>query len=129
MKTRENVRPLQKKTRDMVTQDTEKAEVFNDFLFASIFISKCSSHTVWVTEGKSRDWENEDLSAVGQDEVQEHVRNVKMHKSMRPAETHPWVLSELSDEVTKPLPIIFEKLWQSCEIPTDWKKGKITHGF
>lgn len=45
MKTRENVRPLQKKTGDLVTQDTEKSEVFSDFLFVSIFTSKCSSHT------------------------------------------------------------------------------------
>ncbi|GAB0193896.1 hypothetical protein GRJ2_001854900 [Grus japonensis] len=36
--------PLWKETRDLVTQDMEKAEVPNDF-FASVFTGKCSSHT------------------------------------------------------------------------------------
>ncbi|GAB0176214.1 hypothetical protein GRJ2_000086600 [Grus japonensis] len=50
-KTRENVGPLWKETGDLVTWDMEKAEVFNDF-FASVFTSKCSSHTTQVAEGK-----------------------------------------------------------------------------
>ena len=47
-KTRENVGPLRKETGDLVTWDMEKAEVLNDF-FASVFTSKCSSHTARVT--------------------------------------------------------------------------------
>jgi len=30
-------------------------------LFASVFTGKCSNHTAQVTEGKVRDWENEEL--------------------------------------------------------------------
>ncbi|KFW71682.1 hypothetical protein AS28_14104, partial [Pygoscelis adeliae] len=67
-KTRENVGPLQNKTGDLVTQDTEKAEVLNDF-FASVFIGKCSSLTAQATEGKGRDWENEEPPTVGEDQV------------------------------------------------------------
>ncbi|GAB0179229.1 mitochondrial enolase superfamily member 1 [Grus japonensis] len=67
-KTRENVGPLWKVTGDLVTQDMEKAEVLND-LFASVFISEGSRHTAQVTEGKGRDWENEELSTVGEDQV------------------------------------------------------------
>ena len=37
----------------------EKAEVLSDF-FASTFISKCSSHTAQVPEGKGRDYENDE---------------------------------------------------------------------
>ena len=60
--------PLQKETGDLVTWDMERAEVLNDF-FASVFTSKCSSHTTQVTEGKGRDWENEEPPTAGEDQV------------------------------------------------------------
>jgi len=52
-----------------------------------------------------------------------------VHKSTGTDEIHPWVLRELADEVAKPLSIIFERLWQSGEIPTDQKQENITPIF
>jgi len=65
----------------------EKAEILNDF-FASVFSDKCSSYTSQATEGKGRDWENEEWLAV-EDQVRDHLRNRKVHKSMGPDEMHP----------------------------------------
>ncbi|GAB0178119.1 mitochondrial enolase superfamily member 1 [Grus japonensis] len=88
-RTRENVGPLRNETGDLVTQDMEKAEVLNDF-FASVFTGKCLSHTAQVTEG--RDWENAEPLTVGEDQVREYLRNLKVHKSMGPDELHQRVL-------------------------------------
>ncbi|KFQ44996.1 LINE-1 reverse transcriptase, partial [Nestor notabilis] len=60
------------------------------------------------------------------DQVQDHLRNLHVHESVGPDEIHTQVLKELVNEVAKPLSIIFEKSWQSGEVPDEWKKGNIT---
>lgn len=49
---------------------------------------------------------------------------------METDEVHSWALEwELVYAVAKPLSIMFDKLWQSDEGPTDWKRRKITPIF
>ncbi|KFV58391.1 hypothetical protein N341_01841, partial [Tyto alba] len=55
----------------------------------------------------------------------DHLRNLKVKKSMGPDEIHPWVRSELVDKVAKPLSIIFEKLSQSGDVSADWRRRNI----
>jgi len=92
--------------------------------FASVFTGKCFSHTAEVTDDQGRDWQNEEPHTVGEDQVQDHLRNLKVHRSMGPDEVHLQVLRELDDEVAKPLSIISEKLWQSSEVLTGLEKAK-----
>lgn len=42
-------------------------------------------------EGKGRDWKNDELPSVGKSQVQDRVKNLKVHTSMGPDEIHPWV--------------------------------------
>lgn len=117
--------PLWSKPGDLDTQDREKSEAINGF-FALVLTDKCSSHTAKVTEGKGGDWGNEELPTIGEDQAEEYLRDMKVHKAMEPGEMHLLVLRERAEEVAKPLPMVCEKSGQSTEAPTDWKRGKGT---
>jgi len=62
------VGPLWKEAGDLVTWNMEEAEVLNNF-FATVFNSKCSSHTAQVAEGKGGNWENGEPRTEGEGQV------------------------------------------------------------
>lgn len=58
--------------RDLIIQGAEKVEVLND-VFASVFTGERSSHIAQATEGKGRDWNNEELPTAEEDQVRDHL--------------------------------------------------------
>ncbi|KFQ51304.1 hypothetical protein N334_01378, partial [Pelecanus crispus] len=66
---------------------------------------------------------------VREDQVQDPLRNLSVHKSMGPDKMYPRVLRELADVVAKSPSMIFEKSWHSGEVPHDWKKRNVVPIF
>jgi len=48
---------------------------------------------------------------------------------MGPDQMHPTVLRELADVIVKLLSVVFERSWQSDNVPGDWRKGSIVPIF
>lgn len=78
---------------------------------------------------RGTDWGSKVPPTVREDQVGDHLRNLNTQQCVGPGETHPRVPREPADAVAKPLAMIFEKSWQSSDVPGAWKKRNIAPDF
>ncbi|KFV96106.1 hypothetical protein N327_11049, partial [Fulmarus glacialis] len=57
--------------------------------------------------------------------VRDQLYQLNVHKSMGPDGIHPRVLKELVDVMAGPLSIIYQRFWESGEVPADWKLANV----
>ncbi|KAJ7401306.1 RNA-directed DNA polymerase from mobile element jockey [Pitangus sulphuratus] len=72
--------------------------------------------------------ENDQLP-VSPEMVQDLLLQLDPCKSMGPGGIHPRILKEQADAIAKPLLMIFERSWESREVPADWKLVNIVPIF
>ena len=61
--------------------------------------------------------------------MKERRESLNPHKSPRPDGLHPRVLKELSNEISKPLAIIMQKLLDEHTLPQSWKDAHVSPIF
>ena len=57
------------------------------------------------------------------------LKKLKVNKSPGPDQIHPRVLNEISNEICKPLQIIFQKSINTKTLPDEWKHAQVTAIF
>lgn len=82
-------------------------------------LARASATDPKLQKAKAGTGGNEEQTIIGEDQVQDHLRNLNVYKSIHK------VLREPTDIVAVPLLIIFEKFWQCGEVLTYWKRRKI----
>ncbi|GAB0183771.1 mitochondrial enolase superfamily member 1 [Grus japonensis] len=93
--------------------------MFNAF-FTSVFNTDDGLWDPSCPKLEDRDCGNDKLPADPK-LVQELLLHLDAYKFMGPGGIHPRVLRELADVIVRPLSIIFQRSWESGEVPVDWK--------
>jgi len=123
---KESLHPLLDARGKIATKHEEKAEVVNAF-FALVF----NSQTDYIqdfqpTELEDREGEQNRLSIIQQEAVNELLCHLDTYNSMGPDGIHQRVLRELAKELAKPLSISYQQSWLRREVPDGWRFAGVT---
>ena len=130
VKTREGVSNLNIDPSDpnsrLTTSDKEKAGVLGQF-FSSVFTLEPPGNIPHIEAAALNDvMEN---LVITEQTVKQKLDNLNVNKSVGPDGIHPRFLRELSNELCVPLAILYNMSLEKGELPTEWKKGRISAIF
>ena len=93
--------------------------------FSTVFIEDsnyCPPRPAWGCEGLSS-------FSMEEENIVQILKELKTDKAAGPDGTLPMVLFETSDQITKPLKILFNKSLENVEVPSDWKRATVVPIF
>ena len=122
-RTKENIGPLLDEEGLLTDNDIGKAEAFNAF-FASVFNADDGLRDPGYPELEGHDGGNDKLQT-NPERVQDLLLHLDPYKPTGPDGIHPRVLKELADVMVGPFSIIFQRSWESGEVPLDWKLANV----
>uniref|UniRef100_A0A8C0A0D2 Reverse transcriptase domain-containing protein n=1 Tax=Anas zonorhyncha TaxID=75864 RepID=A0A8C0A0D2_9AVES len=126
-RTKEYIGPLLDREGLLTDDDIGKAETLNAF-FASVFNADDGLRDPGCPELEDRDG-GDDKLPTDPERVRDLLLHLDPYKSMGPDGIHPRVLKELADVIAEPLSIIFQRSWESGEVPVDWKLANVVPIF
>ncbi|KAK4824798.1 hypothetical protein QYF61_019466 [Mycteria americana] len=123
-RSKENIGPILVEGGHLANRDEEKAGAFNAF-FASVFNNTDRPWAAQSPEAEDHECGNSDFPFVDTEIVRDQLYQLNVHKAMGPDGIHPRVLKELADVMAGPLSIIYQRSWESGEVPADWNPANI----
>jgi len=123
---KESPHPLFDARGNIVNKDEEKSEVLNAF-FTSVFNSQTGySQGSQTPVLEDREGEQNKPPIIQEEAVNNPLCHLDNCKSMGPDGIHPRELRELSEELAKPLSIIYHQSWLTGKVPDDWRVTNVT---
>ena len=126
LKTKDKIEALQDSTQNLQYSSEEKAILLNNF-FTSVFTQELDQNIPNLPE-KVPDTILENI-IINPEDVMKHLNALNITKSAGPDNMHPKLLRELSEIITEPLCIIFNKTIEDGAMPQCWKEANITPIF
>ena len=123
---KETIGPLIKVDGNETKNDTEVAQTLNDF-FATVFTEE-NLENMPVLENVQPDNPMSEVIFTTE-KVVKKIDKLKLKSAPGPEGITPKILKTFSEQISLPLSIIFQKSYDSGEVPADWKKANVTPIF
>ena len=127
-KTKPGIPNLQKsdKKDDITKNDKEKTEVLVDY-FSSVFTNEPPGEIPHLDDIEIED--PLESITITEELVRKKLKALKANKSPGPDNIHPRILKELSDELAKPLSLLFIASAEQETIPDEWRTATVSAIF
>ena len=116
---------LKDKNGKLLINDKDKADALNSF-FTSVFLKEDLSDLPQISEGSLSSGRIKSDCKFTEIDIEKKLKDLNSNKAQGPDSIPPKVLKELAKQLSKPLCILFNKSFETGQIPNDWKFAVVT---